>query len=435
MAAQGLSVSVQDAVCRSVEAISDEMISWLQDLVRIPTINPPGENYIAGAEFIGGKLKQLGYDTHYIAAEGMAEHTPEHPRVNVLGRIDGFQPRPSLHFNGHFDVVPVGAGWTVDPFGALLRDGKLYGRGASDQKAGIAASIFAIESIRRAGFRLHGTVEQSGSVDEESGGFAGVAYLAKHGWIGRDKTDYVIITEPSDVDRVCLGHRGVYWFKVTTQGRIAHGSMPYSGVSAIDHMADFLHGVTHELKPILATRKTAVPVEPPGSRCASINVNSIFGGQPEVGTQTPCVADRSGAIFDRRFLSEESFDEVRGEIHAMLEDLRVKNPDFKYNMEDLMIVHPVLTDENCKLVTTISNSVETIFGHKPKLTASPGTYDQKHVVRIGSVEQCIAYGPGILSQAHLPDEYCLIEDVVNSAKVMALTAMQLLGAEEVSSKR
>jgi succinyl-diaminopimelate desuccinylase len=435
MAAQGLSVSVQDAVCRSVEAISDEMISWLQDLVRIPTVNPPGENYTAGAEFIGNKLTQFGYDTHYIAAEGLAEHTATHPRVNVLGRMGGSQPRPSLHFNGHFDVVPVGAGWTVDPFGALLRDGKLYGRGTSDQKAGIAASIFAIEAIRRAGFRLHGTLEQSGSVDEESGGFAGVAYLAKHGWIGKDKTDYVIITEPSDVDCVCLGHRGVYWFKVTTHGRIAHGSMPYFGVSAIDHLTDFLHDVTHELKPVLATRKTAVPVEPPGSRYASINVNALFGGQPEDGTQTPCVADRSGAILDRRFLSEESFEQVRGEIHAMLENLQAKNPEFKYNIEDLMIVHPVHTDENCELVATISNSVETIFGRKPKLTASPGTYDQKHVVRIGSVEQCIAYGPGILNQAHLPDEYCLTEDVVNSAKVMALTAMQLLGAEEVSSKR
>ena len=435
MAAQRPSVSIQDAVCRSVEEIGDEMISWLQDLVRIPTINPPGENYIAGAEFIGEKLKQFGYNTHYIAAEGMTEHTAAHPRVNVLGRMEGTQPRPSLHFNGHFDVVPVGAGWTVDPFGALLRDGKLYGRGVSDQKAGIAASIFAVEAIRRAGFHLKGTVEQSGSVDEESGGFAGVAYLAKQGWIGKDKTDYVIITEPSNVDHVCLGHRGVYWFKVTTHGRIAHGSMPYFGVSAIDHMVDFLHGVTHELKPVLASRKTAVPVEPPGSRYASINVNSVFGGQPEDGTQTPCVADRSGAIFDRRFLSEESFEQVRGEIHAILEKLHTKNPEFKYTIEDQMVVHPVHTDENCELVATISNSVETIFGRRPKLTASPGTYDQKHVVRIGSVEQCIAYGPGILHQAHMPDEYCLIEDIVNSTKVMALTAIQLLGAEGVSSKR
>jgi succinyl-diaminopimelate desuccinylase len=429
MVTQGLSSQIQDSVCRSVEEIGDEMISFLQDLIRIPTINPPGENYIAGAELIGGKLKEFGYQTHYIAAEGMAENTAAHPRVNVLGRMEGSTPHPNLHFNGHFDVVPVGDGWTVDPFGALIRDGKLYGRGVSDQKAGIAASIFAVEAIRRAGLRLQGTVEQSGSVDEESGGFAGVAYMARQGWIGKNKTDYVIITEPTNVDRVCLGHRGVYWFKITTHGRIAHGCMPHFGVSAIDHMADLLHNVTHELKPVLATRKTAAPVEPPGSRYASINVNSVFGGQPEEGTQTPCVADRSGAIFDRRFLSEENFEDVRGEIHTMLAGLQAKTPDFKYNIEDLMIVHPVHTDENCDLVSAMKGSIESIFGRTPKLTASPGTYDQKHVVRIGSVAQCIAYGPGILDQAHLPDEYCLVEDVINSAKVMALTAMQLLGVE------
>ncbi|NYF80232.1 acetylornithine deacetylase/succinyl-diaminopimelate desuccinylase family protein [Granulicella arctica] len=429
MVAQHLSQKYQDAVYRSVEEIQAEMISFLQDLVRIPTINPPGENYKAGAEFIGKTLHEFGYETHYIAANGLAENTPQHPRINVLGRLEGAKPRPCLHFNGHFDVVPAGDGWTMDPFAAHIRDGKLYGRGVSDQKAGIAASIFAVEAIRRAGIKLHGTVEQSGSVDEESGGFAGVAYLAKQGWIGQDKTDYVIITEPTNVDRVCLGHRGVYWFKITTHGRIAHGSMPHFGVSAIDHMADFLHDVTHGLKPVLATRKTAVPVEPAGSRFASININSVFGGQPEEGTQTPCVADRSGAIFDRRFLSEESFEEVRGEIYAMLESLQAKNPDFQYKVEDLMVVHPVHTDENCQLVTTISKNVEELFGKKPKLTASPGTYDQKHVVRIGSVAQCIAYGPGILNQAHLPDEYCLVEDVVSAAKIMALTAIDLLGAD------
>jgi succinyl-diaminopimelate desuccinylase len=429
MIAQELSAKVQDAVCRSVDDLGEEMIAFLQGLVQIPTVNPPGAHYIAGAEFIGNKLRQFGYETHYIAAEGMKEHTATHPRMNVLGRMEGSSPRPSLHFNGHFDVVPVGDDWTMDPFAGIIRDGKLYGRGVSDQKAGIAASIFAVEAIRRANLHLLGTVEQSGSVDEESGGFAGVAYLARHGWIGQDKTDYVIITEPTDGNRVCRGHRGVYWFKVTTHGRIAHGCMPHFGVSAIDHLADFLHDVTHELKPTLATRKTSAPVEPPGSRFASINVNSVFGGQPEDGTQTPCVADRSGAIFDRRFLAEENFDEVRGEIEAMLAGFQAKNPDFKYKMEDLMIVHPVHTDESCDLVQTISGSVETICGHKPKLTASPGTYDQKHVVRIASVPQCIAYGPGILNQAHLPDEYCRLEDVVKSAKVMALTSMQLLGVE------
>jgi succinyl-diaminopimelate desuccinylase len=224
MTKQSLSPSVQEAVLKRVEEIGSEMISFLQELIRIPTVNPPGEHYVVNAELIGGKLREFGYQTHYIAAEGCHEHTEQYPRLNVLGRMEGSRNRPCLHFNGHFDVVPVGEGWTVDPFAAVIQDGKLYGRGASDQKAGIAASIFAIEAIRRAGLRFQGTVEQSGSVDEESGGFAGVAHMAKLGWISDDKTDFVIITEPTNVDRLFLGHRGVYWFKVTTHGRIAHGS-------------------------------------------------------------------------------------------------------------------------------------------------------------------------------------------------------------------
>jgi succinyl-diaminopimelate desuccinylase len=429
MTKQSLSPSVHEAVLKQVEETGPEMIAFLQELVRIPTVNPPGEHYKANAELIGAKLKQLGYETHYIAAEGSREHTHEYPRINVLGRMEGVRPRPCLHFNGHFDVVPVGEGWTVDPFGAEIKEGKLYGRGASDQKAGIAASIFAIEAIRRCGLRLQGTVEQSGSVDEESGGFAGVAHMAKLGWISQDKTDFVIITEPTNVDRLFLGHRGVYWFKVTTHGRIAHGSMPHLGISAVDHLTDFLYDVNHQLKPSLAQRKTAVPVEPPGSRYASINVNAVFGGQPEEGLQTPCVIDRSGAIFDRRFLAEENFEEVRAEVKALLEQLQEKDPHFKYNMEDLMIVQPVQTDPKCELVTAVSDSAQEVFGRPPKLAASPGTYDQKHVVRVGNVQQCIAYGPGILDQAHLPDEYVLVEDVITSAKVMALTALRLLGTE------
>ena len=159
--------------------------------------------------------------------------------MNVIGALRNSPARPLLHFNGHFDVVPVGDGWTVDPFAGIVKDGKIYGRGATDQKAGIAASIYAIEAIRRCGIRLRGTVEQSGTVDEESGGFAGMAYLAERGFVSRERTDFVIITEPLNVDRVCLGHRGVYWFEVRTLGRIAHGSMPFLGVSAISKMSDF----------------------------------------------------------------------------------------------------------------------------------------------------------------------------------------------------
>src|SRR6185312_5394707 len=226
---------------------------------------------------------------------------------------------PVVHLNGHIDVVPAGAGWTVEPFAGIVRDGRIYGRGVCDMKAGIAASVFAAEAIERAGVALPGTIEISGTVDEESGGFAGVAYLAEAGRIQSGRTDFVIIPEPLNVDRICIGHRGVYWFEVTARGRIGHGSMPFLGVNAIDGMGRLLQSVREVLMPALSSRRTAVPVVPPGARHATINVNGVDGGQPIDGIQTPCVADLCRAVFDRRFLIEEGFDATRQEIVQLVD--------------------------------------------------------------------------------------------------------------------
>lgn len=410
------------------------MVAFLQSIVRIPTVNPPGDCYVDCAERIGVQLREFGYEVRYIAAEGMQEHTQAHPRVNVLGAASQTTAAgPRLHFNGHIDVVPAGAGWTRDPFGADIENGCIYGRGTSDQKAGIAASIFAVEAVRREGIRLQGVIEQSGTVDEESGGFAGMGYLADQGYVRRGLTDYVIITEPLNVDRVCIGHRGVYWFEVTTLGRIAHGSMPFLGVSAIDKMAALISKMDRELRPALAARKTAMPVEPPGARYPSLNINSISGGQPGGGMQTPCVADHCHAVFDRRFLLEEQFPEVKREIETILEECRAADPEFAYRWNDLMVVEPVQTDPASRLVQTMSAAVAAVQSNNtaspPPLIASPGTYDQKHVMRKGLVDQCIAYGPGLLHLAHQPDEYCRIDHLIEGAKAMALTTMRLLGAE------
>ena len=134
---------------RRIDESVEEMVAFLRGLVRIPTVNPPGENYADCAAYIGGKLREFGYEVRYVEAEGLPVCTPRHPRVNVIGRLAGRRPGPTLHFNGHLDVVPAGEGWTVDPFAGLVRDGRIYGRGVTDQKAGIAASIFAVEALRR----------------------------------------------------------------------------------------------------------------------------------------------------------------------------------------------------------------------------------------------------------------------------------------------
>ena len=416
-----------DRVLSEVERARDELVDFTAELIRIPTVNPPGENYRECAESIGVRLGAWGMAVQYVEAEGRAEHTKSHPRVNVIGRLEGVGARPCLHLNGHFDVVPPGDGWTVDPFAGLVRDGRLYGRGASDMKSGLAAAAFAVEAIRRAGVALRGTVEVSGTVDEESGGFAGVAYLCETGHISAQRTDYAIIPEPFGLERICVGHRGVYWFDVVAHGQIAHGSMPHLGRSAIDDMAALIDAVAARLGPELAQRVSAMPVVPEASRRASINVNAVEGGQAGQTQQSPCVADRCLATFDRRFIAEESYDEVRAEVVAIVRAVEAEQPGRRYSIEDRMVVHPVQAPNGSPVVTALSNAIARVTGSDASLVGSPGTYDHKHFVRMAGVEHCVAYGPGPLEEAHQPDESCSIDDLVASSQVMALAVLELVG--------
>ena len=415
-----------DRIVAEVDRAADEIVEYTRALVRIPTVNPPGEEYDACAHFIGDDLQRRGFDVEYIAADGRPEHTPLHPRINVVGARPGAARGPVVHFNGHFDVVPAGDGWTLDPFAAVVRDGRIYGRGVCDMKAGIAASVFAAEAIRRAGVATRGTIEISGTVDEESGGFAGVAWLAEQKRIARGRTDFVIIPEPLNVDRICVGHRGVYWFELTTRGRIAHGSMPFLGVSAIDGMNEVLAAIRRELEPSLARRVTAMPVVPDRARYATINVNAIEGGQPIDGVQTPCVADRCRAVFDRRFLIEEGFVRAKDEIETLVKRAIATIPGIEYELRDLMIVEPVMTPTSSPVVTMLDGAIERVLGARATLVASPGTYDHKHVARIAGIPHCVAYGPGELELAHQPDESCHIDDLLNATKVMALATLDLM---------
>jgi succinyl-diaminopimelate desuccinylase len=416
-----------DRVLAAVDSAAPEIVDFTSALIRVPTVNPPGEAYEDCARLIGDRLASCGFEVEYHAAEGRPEHTPAHPRLNVVGLRRGRAARPAVHLNGHFDVVPAGAAWTMDPFGGIVKDGRIYGRGSCDMKAGIAAAVYAAEAIRRAGIELNGSVEISGTVDEESGGFAGVAWLAERGRLTADRIDYVIIPEPLNVDRICIGHRGVYWFELTTRGRIGHGSMPFLGVSAIEHMGIVLEHVRRELLPALAARTTGVPVVPDGARHATLNINGISGGQPVEGIQTPCVADLCRAVFDRRFLLEEGLEATKAEIQDLLERVAAAIPTLRYSLRDLMIVHPTRTPEDSPLIGSLERSIRRVLNRPATQVASPGTYDHKHVDRIGGIRHCVAYGPGILDLAHQPDEWCGIDDLVNATKVLALSILDLTG--------
>lgn len=418
-----MALSNIDRIVAEVDRAADEIVDFASRLVRIPTVNPPGEQYETCAAVIADQLRAHRAHVQLLPAIGRVEHTSEHPRINVVGRIDG--AGPAVHLNGHFDVVPTGQGWTRDPFGGEVVNGLLYGRGSCDMKAGLAAAVFAAEAIRRAGVAHTAPIEISGTVDEESGGFAGVAWLAENRWLSRERTKAVIIPEPFGVDRVCIGHRGVYWFEVVADGRIAHGSMPYLGVSAIDGMSHLLDLVRDELGPALAGRITAMPVVPEGSRHATININGIEGGQAVDDVPSPCVADHCRAVFDRRFLLEEGLDRTRAEIVALVAKAQSRMPEVRFSIEDRMIVEPTRAPEDAPVIGALTDAIARVVGRPATLVASPGTYDQKHVARIAGVPQCVAYGPGELAMAHQPDEYCSVADIITATKVLALAVLRL----------
>jgi succinyl-diaminopimelate desuccinylase len=416
-------IAAELAVLDQVDQLSAEMVDFTQQLVRIPTTNPPGNRYAECADLIANRLRDFGYAVELLRPDGLPEHTPEYPRVNVLGRLGRRDEQGAvLHFNGHYDVVPAGAGWSLDPFGGELRDDRIFGRGTCDQKAGIAASIYAVEAVRRASVPLHGIVEQSATPDEESGGFAGMGWLCDTGRLanGEHRT-YVVITEPLDPERVCIGHRGVYWFELTTIGRVGHGSMPGLAINAAEQMARLISAFESQLKPLLAQRISTAPVEPSEARRPSINLNSIHAGQALGGWQTAAVPDRCTAIFDRRFIHEEAFEDVRAEIVRLVDAQRIE-----YELRDLMRVDPILGSPEGELSLATADAIRDALGVEPAFIASPGTYDQKHVVRRAGIAECIAYGPGRLVLAHQPDEHVAVADLVASAKVMALLTLRLL---------
>jgi succinyl-diaminopimelate desuccinylase len=418
-------------IAKALEAIDvrrDELVALTRDLIRIPTVNPPGDAYRPCAEYLGERLRRRGFEVTYVRAEGAPGDTDAYPRMNVIARREGSGPGPCVHFNGHIDVVETGAGWTVDPFEGVVKDGKVYGRGACDMKGGLAAAVVAVEALIDSGLDLPGALEISGTADEESGGYGGVAYLAERGWFSRPRVDHVIIPEPLNVDRVCIGHRGVWWAEIETKGRQAHGSMPFLGDSAIRHMGAVMERMERELYPKLAERRSDMPVVPDGARTSTMNINSLHGGQSEraEGLPAPLVADSCRMVIDRRFLIEEPLELVRSEVIAILEALGGERPGFRYALRELFSVLPSLADQHGPVATATAEAIRRVIGREAQFVCSPGTYDQKHVDRIGRLKDCIAYGPGVLDLAHQPDEWVGIDDMVASAKVMALAATTLL---------
>lgn len=416
-----------------VEERRSQLVELTRELIAFPTVNPPGEAYTPCAEYLGRRMAASGFDVRYIRGEGAPGDSDRYPRTNVVARREGSRPGPTVHFNSHIDVVETGEDWTFAPFDAQISDGRIYGRGACDMKGGLAASVIAVEAFLAACPGYAGAIEVSGTVDEESGGFGGVAYLAGQGFFSKPRVDHVIIPEPLNKDRICLGHRGVWWAEIETKGEIAHGSMPFLGDCAVRHMGAVLEAFERDLFPALDAKQTKMPVVPEGARRSTMNINAVHGGQALdfgagefTGLPSPNVPDSCKLTIDRRFLIEEDIGDVKGEVVSILEKLKKDRPKFEYSVRDIMEVMPLMGERDGPVASAVAEGIRSVFGREPEYVISPGTYDQKHISRLGHLHDCIAYGPGILDLAHRPDEFVVIEDMVESAQVMAMALDALL---------
>jgi succinyl-diaminopimelate desuccinylase len=425
--------SLEQRLSDEIDARREDLIQLTGDLIRIPTLNPPGENYREICEFLRTRLAGAGFEIEMVRAYGTPGDSEKYPRWNVIARREGKHAGECVHFNSHIDVVDEGKGWTVDPFGGELKDGKVYGRGACDMKGGLAASIVAAEAFIAVCPDFAGAIEISGTADEESGGFGGVAYLAEKGFFAPERVQHVIIPEPLNKDRICLGHRGVWWAEIETYGEIAHGSMPFLGDCAVRHMGAVLEEMEDSLFPALALKRTDMPVVPEGAKQSTLNINSIHGGQAEgdadfTGLPSPCVPDSCRMIIDRRFLIEENIDDVQAEVMEVLNKVAGRRDKFRYDVTELHRVLPTMTEKSAPIVQTVARAIAETMGKDAQYVVSPGTYDQKHIDRIGKLKNCIAYGPGILDLAHKPDEYVGVDDMLDSAKVMGRALIELLAS-------
>ncbi|EIW81595.1 acetylornithine deacetylase [Coniophora puteana RWD-64-598 SS2] len=434
----GLDASQIAAIRHSARALLPGCASFLASLIKVDTTNPPGRHYPECAALIGDKLVSLGFDVQYIDVppESYGELAPLGeglPRRNVAARLGGKGDK-TLHVNGHFDVVPAGtlSTWKHDPFGAELENGRMYGRGSSDMKSGIAAQIFAVEAVQRAGFKLKGSIEQSGVVDEETTGVrnAGMGFLVEQGFFAPErKIDAVIITEPLGVNNICFAHRGTLWGTYTFYGRAAHGSMPSLGRNALHHACAFVHLANTTLGPKLAARRDPTVI-PPSAQVASLAFTVLNSGS-NVNT----IPDVASVQFNRRLVYPETIEEARKELRDVLEGMKAMEEfeDMRWEYEESYQTDPAIAPSDAPIVGVLQSAIGLVTGKDAGWVTTPGSDDQRFLVNTlkPPIKATYIYGPGNLSVIHTSDESIDIENELGKGlEVLALTFASFLGLED-----
>lgn len=308
---------------------------------------------------------------------------------------------PVLGYSGHMDVVPTGdIEWDYDAFGAQEVDGRLYGRGTVDMKAGLVATLVAAIRLKEAGYPKKGTLKLLCTVGEETAGI-GAQQLVELGY--GDNLDALVIAEPTNL-QIAYAHKGALWPRITSLGKTAHGSMPQEGVNAIESMIKIIEKIKEEFD-FSASSDSEL-----GQSTSSINV--LKGGN---GTNV--VPDKAVCEIDIRTVPCQDHEELKGKFQAILDDLAKEDETFKAEVEYINDLPSMRTEKEDPFVDLAEAATEKITGTKPKLVTMTGYTDASQFTRSKKSYPKLILGPGETKYAHQPNENVIIEDFYKSIEI------------------
>lgn len=393
-----------------------DLTATLQRLVRIPTVNPPGENYEAITSTLVNELTAAGLKARRfkISPALMRRYLPSEqqafPRFNVLGKLRAPGARKTVHFNAHYDVVPVSGTWRHgDPFSGTVDQGWIFGRGTSDMKGSMTSLLLALQALRATNTRPAMNVEVSFTADEETDSELGAGWLVRHAPIS---PDYAIVMEGGERGSIGCGHNGVVWLEVTVHGKAAHGSQPEDGINAVEKMSALVLALDG-YKQRLASRTFVTPEG--RTMRPTINVGGVFGAGP--GGKINTVPAEARFSIDRRVLAVEDLAAAERELRAFLAAAARKIPQCRISVAKVSENFACFTPPEHPFFAAMAASVGRVRRRPPVFSVSTGFNDMHFFVHHLKIPT-LGYGPGG-ENYHAVDERAALRDLVNTAKIYA----------------
>ena len=388
-------------------------IKMLQDLVRIPTVNPPGEGYAQMADLLCQICRKIGLQVEvHVVADNVVKSAmgvTDWPRLNILARWDVGADK-TVHFNAHYDVVPAGGQWKYsNPFNPVMYGDYLYGRGTADMKGSIVALLTALDALKKCRLEPAFNIECSFTADEETGGHLGTGEVIREGLC---TGDYAVICEGAGGTKVGCGHNGVLWLEVNFGGKAAHASSPKEGENAFEAMVTVANGLQKCKNSLESKRKTYVDFDGV-CRNPSMTFGGVFGGNQ--GQKINTVPDAACFSIDRRLTPGEEIKNVESDLRHEIEAIAQTVRPVKVETKTVMSIDPCTVDPIGLLCKSFGSAVGSVRRSKVHFGVTSGFTDL-HYFAVDAGIPAVGYGvkgEGI----HGVDERVRIDELIMTARI------------------